>query len=237
MTDKVNEAVQYRKKPAVIEAVQWDGRRLSHVPGWLSKAINTHPGEIGGVFRVGEQIHVFTLEGTMIATPGDWIIRGVKGELYPCKPDIFAATYEPAAHPSRGVVDDWTAADNGDYDRSIHANPSAEAWADFFVATFPGLAGKHDLMRGWFANAMMAMHDHLHHKAQAAALPAVPEVCVWTFDDDAHAPMWTSPCGVTYSFTEGGPEDNGHKFCHSCGKPLVLAATPAHDQPEGSDND
>ena len=76
---------------------------------------------------------------------------------------------------ARGVVDDWTPAGNGDYDRSIHANPSAEAWADLFVATFPGLADKHDLMRGWFANAMMAMHDHLHHKLQAAQ-PAVPSV-------------------------------------------------------------
>ena len=39
---------------------------------------------------------ILTLEGVVIAQPGDWIIRGVKGELYPCKPDIFAATYEPA---------------------------------------------------------------------------------------------------------------------------------------------
>lgn len=39
---------------------------------------------------------ISTLEGTMTASNGDWIIRGVKGELYPCKPDIFAATYEPA---------------------------------------------------------------------------------------------------------------------------------------------
>lgn len=57
-------------------------------------------------------------------------------------------------------TDPW-AATGGDYDRSIHHNPDAKAWADFFVATYPGLADKHDVMHGWFANAMMAMHDYL----------------------------------------------------------------------------
>jgi hypothetical protein len=57
------------------------------------------------------RVTIHTLEGVMEAVPGDWIIRGVKGELYPCKPDIFAATYEPldgdlgrsgADHPGPG---------------------------------------------------------------------------------------------------------------------------------------
>lgn len=48
-----------------------------------------------------------------------------------------------------------------DYDHSIHHNPDAKAWADLFIATYPGLADKHDLMITWFANAMMAMYDHL----------------------------------------------------------------------------
>lgn len=56
--------------------------------------------------------------------------------------------------------DPW-APSGEDYDRSIHTNPDAKAWADFFVKTFPGQADKHDLLLGWFANAMMAMHDHL----------------------------------------------------------------------------
>ncbi len=48
-------------------------------------------------FSVGiDSLFIITLEGTMEAVPGDWIIKGVKGEFYPCKPDIFAATYEPA---------------------------------------------------------------------------------------------------------------------------------------------
>lgn len=60
-----------------------------------------------------------------------------------------------------------------DYDRAIHGNPNAKAWADLFVETFPGLADKHDLMIGWFANAMMAMHDHL------VANTSQPQLTVW----------------------------------------------------------
>ena len=58
--------MKFRKKPVVIEAEQ-----------------------------VNAPVEIVTLEGTMRADPGDWIITGVKGERYPCKPDIFAATYEP----------------------------------------------------------------------------------------------------------------------------------------------
>ena len=97
--------MKYRKKPVVIDAVQllwstWsemcehagvgklsdgkpegcyvdaDGQRTNHTDG-----------------RIG--LNIPTLEGLMLGIEGDWIIRGVKGELYPCKPDIFAATYEP----------------------------------------------------------------------------------------------------------------------------------------------
>lgn len=62
--------------------------------------------------------------------------------------------------------DQWKPS-GAEYDRAIHHNPDAKAWADMFVATFPGLADKHDLMVGWFANAMMAMHDYL--KSQPAS--------------------------------------------------------------------
>lgn len=80
--------MKFRKKPIVIEAVHYDGsdeaygRVCAFAPG-------IHFDPIGNrCFRVP------TLEGGHIASPGDWIIRGVKGELYPCKPDIFDATYE-----------------------------------------------------------------------------------------------------------------------------------------------
>ena len=76
---------KFRKKPVVIEAVQFVGGNFGVIEAF-----------IGGdaEFRGGEII-VATLEGPLRAAPNDWIIKGVKGEFYPCKPDIFEATYEP----------------------------------------------------------------------------------------------------------------------------------------------
>lgn len=79
----------YRKKPVVIEAFEFRaGEQRSEVA----------PDVVAGVVRYteGGTMLIKTLEGVMEAQPGDWIIKGVKGEFYPCKPDIFAATYEPA---------------------------------------------------------------------------------------------------------------------------------------------
>lgn len=92
--------MKFRKKPVVVEAAQYPG----------------HFGDIDAILRfedwcelhvctgryVGQYFHVLTLEdgpnreAKHVADPGDWIIKGVKGEFYPCKPDIFEATYEPA---------------------------------------------------------------------------------------------------------------------------------------------
>lgn len=82
--------MKFRKKPVVIEAVQYDGHTV-HLPYEMGTAI-TRSKEGGSCF-------IDTKEGTMECRPNDWIIRGIKGELYPCKPDIFAATYEPADTP------------------------------------------------------------------------------------------------------------------------------------------
>jgi hypothetical protein len=84
---------KYRKKPIVVEAVQFhpDTPRPAGVCDCLEP--KPVPGELGAEFRRGPHIH--TLEGPMLVSPGDWIITGVKGERYPCKPDIFAASYEP----------------------------------------------------------------------------------------------------------------------------------------------
>lgn len=87
----------WRKRPVVIEAFKWTGGPdQTEDPAWIIAAIE------GGSVRFADSgtphvsLLIDTLEGTHRANPGDWIIRGVKGELYPCKPDIFAATYEPA---------------------------------------------------------------------------------------------------------------------------------------------
>lgn len=93
---------KFRKKPIVIEAVQWSGREadmnavlaLFDFANLPPDGIHVKPG-IGFTPTLGT-LDIPTLEGTMTAQPGDWIIRGVKGEVYPCKPDIFQQSYEPA---------------------------------------------------------------------------------------------------------------------------------------------
>ncbi len=87
---------QFRKKPVVIKAVQYTG-----APG-SEDDIQRFASETG--IALGSQsdagvvcLVIPTLEGDHLARPGDWIIRGVQGEFYPCKPDIFAATYEEVA--------------------------------------------------------------------------------------------------------------------------------------------
>jgi hypothetical protein len=104
---------KFRKKPVVIEAFEWTGRNVVELTTWASAAdlaSKTARGLIGptsnreiqlpldlvslggGMFR----LEIATPEGVHAATVGDWIICGVVGEFYPCKPDIFAATYEAA---------------------------------------------------------------------------------------------------------------------------------------------
>jgi hypothetical protein len=81
--------MKYRKKPVIIEAFQYQkGVNLLNCPEW-AKDCFTQPVE-----KDCDQIVIATLEGDMRANPGDWIIKGVKGELYPCKDDIFRATYD-----------------------------------------------------------------------------------------------------------------------------------------------
>ena len=80
---------KFRKKPVVIEAVQFKGDVGAPEIMALDLACE-HSAGMDIDFMV-----IPTLKGTMYAMPGDWIIRGVNGELYPCKPDIFEATYEP----------------------------------------------------------------------------------------------------------------------------------------------
>jgi hypothetical protein len=77
--------MKYRKKPAVVEAVLWNGDNYKEVIDFAENKI---------WFDALGNIWIATLEGDMIAKKGDYIIKGVQGEFYPCKPDIFAETYE-----------------------------------------------------------------------------------------------------------------------------------------------
>lgn len=80
---------RFRKKPVVVEAVRWTGENIPEILAFA--------GDDERVLRLGDgpgAIGIVTLEGTMFAYPGDWIIKDIKNELYPCKSEIFLATYE-----------------------------------------------------------------------------------------------------------------------------------------------
>ena len=79
----------FRKKPVVIEARQYDGHNATDIMAWIGR-----PDVFQFVADGSPQLLIPTLEGTHAANVGDWIIKGVAGEFYPCKPEIFAATYE-----------------------------------------------------------------------------------------------------------------------------------------------
>jgi hypothetical protein len=89
--------MQFRKKPVVIDAIraraaiEFASHEWASLPSWLSEAY-----ERGDIQFAPKAVHIKTLEGVMRADLDDMIIRGVKGEIYPCKPDIFSATYESA---------------------------------------------------------------------------------------------------------------------------------------------
>ena len=77
--------MKYRKKPVVVEAVHWNGSNHKEIIDFAENKI---------LFDALGNVWIATLEGDMVAKKGDYIIKGVQGEFYPCKPDIFAETYE-----------------------------------------------------------------------------------------------------------------------------------------------
>lgn len=80
--------MRYRKKPVVVEAMQFLGTNWKDCLEWMGSPINTNYDYTPNV------LVIHTLEGNMDARREDWIIKGIQGEFYPCKPDIFRATYE-----------------------------------------------------------------------------------------------------------------------------------------------
>lgn len=107
--------MRYRKVPVLVEAVQLTGERQAQLrevvrlaklvpdwcPTWLAVALNLPQGAEGAVYFVKppdrpSPLAVRTREGVVVIEPDAWLIQGVAGELYPCRPEVFAATYEPA---------------------------------------------------------------------------------------------------------------------------------------------
>lgn len=93
-----NQPGRFKKKPVVIEAIQWWGDNLKEVIAFTGRHESAADWSDEYFQEVVDQqgLKIFTLEGHHMASIGDWIIKGVQGEFYPCKPDIFAETYEPA---------------------------------------------------------------------------------------------------------------------------------------------
>lgn len=97
---------KYIKKPVVIEAVKWTGANYDEVSTFCNasnyKIVGGTADSSGVHIDIDkERLEIQTLEGTMEASIGDFIIKGVKGEFYPCKPDIFEQTYELAKEGNR----------------------------------------------------------------------------------------------------------------------------------------
>ena len=91
--------MKYRKKPVVIEAIQWNGDNLNEIKEFVGESLDYSI--IDTAWKVGKGaphvlMKIHTLEGDHECTKGDYIIKGVQGEFYPCKPDIFEQTYEVA---------------------------------------------------------------------------------------------------------------------------------------------
>lgn len=112
---KQENVMKFRKKPVVIEAIQ-----IPESGTMLGEPFFNFLKDADVEFNVNGSIDINTEEGIMRGSPHDWIIKGVKGEFYPCKPDIFAATYDP--------VDDSTAFTN--YDQFRHLESLVVEWAD-----------------------------------------------------------------------------------------------------------
>ena len=85
---------RWRKRPIVVHAICNDGE-VSTLVDWVA-GLEFVPLRPPITHNADGSLSIVTAEGTMIANGGEWVIRGVKGEFYPCKPDIFEATYEPS---------------------------------------------------------------------------------------------------------------------------------------------
>ena len=87
---------KYRKKPVVVDAVQYTGDNLEEVRQFVPEKV-----------RQDKPLGIRTLEGVMLISVGDWIIKGVMGEYYPCKPEVFSETYEVADQSKGDTFEEW----------------------------------------------------------------------------------------------------------------------------------
>jgi hypothetical protein len=117
--------IKYRKKPVVVEAVIWDGDKDKFESFIIATSWSIDD---------NNEIRIMTLEGVMFGRIGDYIIKGVQGEYYPCKPDIFAATYEIVdifdLNPDRTIAElsEMTGKSTSELKQLIMEAPQAKIW-------------------------------------------------------------------------------------------------------------
>jgi len=85
--------MKYRKKPVVIEAIQFNGENADEIIVWAHQGLSPQA-QAKIIKNLGNTLKILTLEGDHLCIEGDFVIKGVKGEFYPCKPDIFEQTYD-----------------------------------------------------------------------------------------------------------------------------------------------
>lgn len=86
-------ATRFRKKPIVIEAIQFTGHNQAEVLAFCRPNLSKRALEGAQIMKL--PVIITNREGDLTASPGDWVIKGTAGEFYPCKPDIFANIYDP----------------------------------------------------------------------------------------------------------------------------------------------
>lgn len=186
--------MQFINKPVAIEAVRFAGMNgdgdptfKGAIPVWLGDAMAEAQDHVGAIWvnyntptrddPLGQRpkLIVGSLKGNIRATPSDWIIRGIAGELYTCREDIFEATYSAAAEkPSEmaaGVLHepgtDGVESNSDDADLLKEVGTDGQKWAQAFLAKdFPPDDINEGLMTGWFCNAIMAGYDEARRKYQ-----------------------------------------------------------------------
>lgn len=135
-SEKEYMVMKFRKKPVVIEALPWTGKNMRNMYDFLTNYEHTddYISDHGDHFEIDWQknpesgLMIHTLEGDMKASVGDLIIKGVNGEFYPCKPDIFAKTYEEAPESVKTDFEILESSEDSDYIQKIKERIEKEAF-------------------------------------------------------------------------------------------------------------
>lgn len=163
--------MKYVKLPIVIDAIQFDGNNTDKILQFVGSC--GHTNESDGT------ITIYTLEGYMKVSKGDYVIRGVNGEFYPCKPDIFAKTYKEYDGESTEVYNCWTKADNPPKDRNWYLGTFQEVDTGWvipipFVCFYLGEESKYTTQNFWVIKDMDESLVEYYKRLKCVAWTSLP---------------------------------------------------------------